>query len=577
MAGIKLQAVVRIVVGAPDAARFKPGESGAFRLVTQGQEILVSGSDPAGVLYGCLELIRRVSATGVLPGRLDVTDRPAFKIRGTNLFLMKSGEKGYDWPITRENFPWFFDRSLMGRYLDQLVESRYNTIFFWNGQPFPYLLELGRYPEARMLGDAELRRNIEHFRWFTREADRRGIWTVLHFYNIHVPPSFAKAHEKDGVRVQNPAPTPLLNAYMRYATSEFVNSYPSVGLMLTAGEALRVNQEEFVRDAIIAGIKDTGKHPPLIVRQWAIDADRYREVVRSQYDNLFTMMKHNTEMLVSPHPDPRNQEWVSFNQNHIINLHENSDVKPFRWGSPVFIRQMVSAWKQMGASGYHIYPMVSWLWPQSLDKAEPGILTLDRDWIWIEAFGRYGWNPDRAPAEEESFWKQKLARRFGSPDAANAVYDYYVRTGPILPGLQNMVSIVNMNWHPTAVSQEASLQGILVSDRTYGPGLSLTRPLDDWTLDALERKTGPLSPAARQSPPLSVKDFVKQTLASKPAEGVPPLALADLFVENALGALKGLEAARAAVRNEPNGYARFETDARAILQLAKFYRAKLEA
>jgi hypothetical protein len=295
------------VVATINRSRFAPSDTEAFYLGRRGNDWIVEGSDASGVLYGCLELARIAESEQRLPATIDRTDRPGFRIRGTNLFWMKWGEKGYNWPVTHENFPWFFDRELMTRYLDELAENRYNTIYFWNGHPFPCFLKLPRYPEARMLSDAELERNIEHLKWFTAEADRRGLWTVFHFYNIHVSPSFAKAHEAEGVRVENPAATPLLVAYTRYAISEFVKNYPSVGLMLTAGEALRVKPEEFVRDAIIPGILDAGKHPPLIVRQWTIDPYRYRDIIKPNYDNLFTMMKHNIEMVVSPHPDPRHR------------------------------------------------------------------------------------------------------------------------------------------------------------------------------------------------------------------------------------------------------------------------------
>ena len=557
--------VVRISAG-----RFAPGATEAFYIGRDGRYWVIEGSDASGVLYGCLELARMAGAAHALPEKVSVTDRPAFRVRGTNLFWMKNEDKGYNWPVTAENFPWFFDRALMTRYLDELAENRYNTIFFWNGHPFPCFLKLPKYPEARMLPDAELERNIEHLKWFTAEADRRGLWTVFHFYNIHVPPSFAKAHEAEGVRVENRAATPLLVAYMRYVISEFVNSYPSVGLMLTAGEALRVKPEEFVRDAIVAGIKDTGKHPPLIVRQWTIDPYRYRDVIRPNYDNLFTMMKHNTEMIVSPYPDPRHSVWLSYGQSHIVNVHENSDLKPFRWGSPVFIRQMAGIWKQMGVAGFHLYPLTSWLWPAALDRAP--LSTIDRDRIWIEAFGRYGWQPDRPAAEEEAFWKEKLAARFGSRQAGDAVYNYYVRTGPVMPGLQNVVNIYNMNYHPTAVSQEATLNGILHADRWEGVGDYLARPLDDFTLGLYEQRFGKLSETARRAPPLSVKDLLRPH-----GEGADPLKLADLFVAMAEESLAELERAAPAASRESDEYARFVNDNRCVLLLVRFYRVKMEA
>ena len=71
---------------------------------------------------------------------------------------------------------------------------------------------------------------------------------MLHFYNIHVSPSFARAHPNQGTEYENPvnggyaASTPLLEAYTRYCVSEFVKSYPNVGVMLTAGEACRLRR-----------------------------------------------------------------------------------------------------------------------------------------------------------------------------------------------------------------------------------------------------------------------------------------------------------------------------------------------
>ncbi len=565
--GVRTSQIFKAFSGLPD---FGANDKEAFHLRRAGDDWLVVGSDPSGVLYGCLELASRVLALKALPERIEFSDHPAFRIRGTNLFWMKRGN--YNFPVVPKEFPWFFDKSLMTRYLDELARNRYNTIFFWNGHPFPYFLRLAKYPEARMLNDAELERNIEYLKWFTGEADKRGLWTVFHFYNIHVSPNFAKAHFNEGVHEENPASTPLLAGYMRYCISEFVNSYPSVGLMLTAGEALHIKAEEYVRDVIVAGIKDSGKNPPLIVRQWWIDPYRYRDIIRPSYDNLYTMMKHNTEMIVSPHPDPRHATWLSYGQSHLVNLHELGDVKPFRWGSPVWIQEMVNIWKTMGVAGFHLYPMTSWMWPEALDETQPRLSVIDRDRIWIEAFGRYGWQPDRPPASEEAFWDQRLAERFGNAEAGKAVYNYYVKTGPILPGIQNLVNIYNMNYHPTAVGQEASLNGILHSDRWEGVGDYLARPLDEFTLQRYEQRYGKLSREAREQPPLSVNQYL-----APHAPAVEPIALTDLFVAMAEESLAGLEWAKATVGREPAEYARFIDDNRCVLHLARFYRAKIEA
>ena len=548
-------------------ARFDASDTEAFHLAQIGTQWLVVGSDASGVLYGCMELAKRSAAAHSLPEGIDVTDRPAFKIRGTNLFWMK--KSSYNWPVTPKEFPWFYDRRLMTQYLDELAANRFNTFIFWNGHPFPYFLKLSRYPEAAMLRPAELERNMAALKWFTEEADRRGIWTVFHFYNIHVSPAMAAAHRQEGMQVENPVSTPLLAAYTRYCIGEFVKSYPSVGLMLTAGEALRVKREEFIRDTIIPGIKDSGKTPPLIIRQWMIYPDRYRDVVKPNYSNLYTMMKHNTEMIVSPYPDPRNQLWISMGR-HLINLHELADVKPFRWGSPVFIEQMVRIWKRMGVSGYQVYPMTSWMWPDSLDRSP--LLTINRDRIWLEAFGRYGWQPDRPAAEEAAYWQGKMAARFGSVAAGKAVYDFYVNTGPILPGFQNIVNIYNMNYHPTALAQEATLNGILHSDRMEDVDDPLARPLDALTLELYEQRFGALDPAARMRPPTSVKDYLK------PHPAAPdPIKVSELFVKMSEQAVVELKSEQASATREADEYARFVNDAECVLDLARFYENKIEA
>lgn len=565
-----------LFVSMPALPRFLPSETEAYHIERSENDWLVIGSDSSGVLYGCLELARRIQAAHALPPVIDLTDKPAFKLRGTCLLLMKYGNGWYNWPVTPANFPWFYDRKLMLQYLDELAENRYNMIVFWNAHPFPYFLTLPKYPEARMLDDADLQRNMDQLRWFTEEADRRGIWTVVEFYNIHVSPNFAKAHEREGVKIENAASTPLLEAYTRYCISEFVKAYSNVGIMITAGESLQVRKEEFVRDAIIPGLKDSGKNPPLIVRQWTIDPIRYRDIIRSAYDNLYTMMKHNTEMLVSPYPDPRNKTWVSYGR-HIINVHENADVKPFRWASPRFVQQMTQQWKEMGVAGFQVYPMVSWQWPTSLDRADPPLNTISRDRMWIEEFGRYGWNPIRPVVEEERFWTEKLSRQFGSAQAGKAIYNYYVKTAPVLPNIQNVLNIFNMNFFPTAVGQDATLNGILHSDRWEGVGDYQARPLDDVSLAAYESEFGPLSDTALKRPPLSVKEWVAFQRSGEKAEAIDPTKLAAVNVNLAQQALSGLESARDSVTLQANEYSRFITDAQCILYLAQFYRSKIEA
>ena len=552
----------------------------AFTILVDRKRTVVAGGGDSGAMYGCLELAEVVAQGGKLPQKLEFADEPKLRFRGTCLLWMKWGGLGYDWPVTRANFPWFFDRELMRRYLDFLAENRFNTLYFWSGHPFPYFLRLPKYPEARMLEEPELRSNIEHFDWFTKEADRRGIWTVLQFYNIHVTAAFAEAHKREGVKVTNPVSTPLLADYTRHCISEFINNYPSVGLLVCAGEALSVQKEEWIRDVIIAGAKDTGKQPPIIVREWTIDRERFKEIVLPSYSNLYTMMKHNVEMIVSPYPDARNKAWIALGNQHFINVHENGDVKPLRWAAPSFIRQMVEEWAKAGVSGCHVYPMVSWQWPQSLDRTDPPLSTLDRDWMWLQAFGRYTWSFNRDETEERSYWVRHLEERFGSRQAAESLLIYYEIGGPILTGIQNQIAIHNMNAHPTLVGRDANLEAILHAIRYNSLDSYLSQPLDRVTVRLYAERFGGQEQELSKRPPMSVHDYVEHLASGAQTLTEPvitPRNLFQLFDSMAGKALDAAKSAAGAASKNQDEARRFVTDAEIIREVVGFYQSKTEA
>jgi hypothetical protein len=101
--------------------------SEAFHILRRGNEWLITGSDPSGVLYGCLELTRRVNETGGLPQQIDFADHPRFLLRGPNIGMQKTtvtyDGAVYDYRYTPEEFGFFYDKQLWTRYLDFLLEE----------------------------------------------------------------------------------------------------------------------------------------------------------------------------------------------------------------------------------------------------------------------------------------------------------------------------------------------------------------------------------------------------------------------------------------------------------------------
>src|SRR5262249_11762001 len=157
-------------------------------------------------------------------------------------------------------------------------------------------------------------------------------------------------------------------------------------------------------------------------------------------------MKWNEEVLHSTRPDPAHKPWIDLGVPHVVNIHEVSDIQPFRWGSPAFIKEACANLEAIGAAGIHLYPQWSWGWPYSADKTSPRLLQMDRDWVWYDAWGRYAWNPDRNKDDEWFYWSERFAGFFGMRDAAShAIQIALDSAGRILPGIQSTTAVCDWN------------------------------------------------------------------------------------------------------------------------------------
>ncbi|HMQ45529.1 MAG TPA: glycoside hydrolase family 20 zincin-like fold domain-containing protein, partial [Mariniflexile sp.] len=157
-----------------------------FQIKTKGNTISIEGSDASGALYGTLALADRITQTGEMPSEINFQDGPEMVLRGTCIGLQKTayleGRDVYEYPYTPENFPWFYDRDLWIKYLDMMVENRYNSLYLWNGHPFASLVKLDDYPFALEVSEEDFKKNEDIFKFITEEADKRGIWVIQMFY-----------------------------------------------------------------------------------------------------------------------------------------------------------------------------------------------------------------------------------------------------------------------------------------------------------------------------------------------------------------------------------------------------------
>ncbi|HEY9003496.1 MAG TPA: hypothetical protein VIM89_19215 [Mucilaginibacter sp.] len=550
-----------------------PGKEGFAINSTTNHNILITGADNSGALYGCLELADELKAGHALPQKIAITDQPEMTLRGACVGLQKPvllpGRGTYEYPYTPENFPWFYDKALWLRYLDSLAENRMNSLYLWNGHPFASLVKVKDYPYALEVDDATFKKNEEMYDFLTREADRRGIWVIQGFYNIIVSKPFAE-HNHLKTQDRNRHIVPVIADYTRKSIAEFVKKYPNVGLLITLGEAMEgVGQDDidWFTKTIIPGVKDGLKElsrtdePPIVLRAHDTDAPEDMKYALPLYKNLYTMAKYNGEALTTYEP---HGPWAELHKTlsrigtvQIENVHILANLEPFRYGADDFIQKCVQAMHDIyGSKGLHIYPQASyWDWPYTADNNSPRLLEMERDWIWYKEWSRYAWNCRRDRTEEVKYWSRLLAERFGCDEVhGKEILEAYEQSGEIAPKILRRFGITDGNRQTMTLGMTMSE---LVDPEKYG------------LFSLLYNSEGPEGEM--------LSEYALKEWKHEPHKGETPVKVIDDIMEEGHKAVEAIEQASGNIKSNKAEFDRLKNDIYCYDALAESYAHKAKA
>ena len=546
------------VQGTDGPDRLKPE---GFRVTTSGDTMIVIGADQSGVLYGCLELADRVRADCGIPSGLDVTDAPEFKLRGPAIGMQKLGGE-YDWPYTPENFPFFYDKAHWKEYLDFLLELRMNALFLWNGHPFSSLVQLDDYPEALEVSPEILEQNRELFGWLTAECNKRGIWLIQNFYNIHLP-------EALGLGTRLSKSEPKASDYTRKSIAKFVEEYPNVGVMPCLGEALsgKEAQVEWFTETIIPGMHDgleargQTELPPLVVRghhivEYGSHKDVFSEGIKL-YPNLFSIVKYNGESFTTETPRGMYQQFhkdlARYSGTHMANVHVLANLEPFRYGDFSFIHNSCKAIRdRLDGNGLHLYPLNYWEWPICPDTAD--LKQIERDRLWFAIWARYSWKLDRDPAEERTYWTGEIAKTYGSREAAEEIFEAYDAFGECAPRILRRFGITGGN-------RQCMSLGMFLRQLTDPKEFRVWQELYD-----------------SDSPPgETITQYIDGEFSGESHVGETPPQIIEEVLAFAAEAVARIEAAAPHVTKNKEEFERLRNDIRCVEALSKFYCTKVHA
>jgi hypothetical protein len=537
------------------------------------KNIVIEGLDNSGALYGCIEVADEIKDTGKLPEQITKADHPEMVLRGTCIGMQKStylpGRGVYEYPYTPETFPWFYDKALWIKYLDQMVENRMNSLYLWNGHPFASLVRLKEYPFAVEVSDETFKKNEEIFKFLTQEADKRGIWVIQMFYNIYVSKPFAE-HYHIKTQDRNRPIVPLIADYTRKSIAAFVEKYPNVGLMVCLGEAMEgVGNDdiEWFTKTIIPGVKDGLKalskteEPPIVLRAHDTDAPADMKAALPLYKNLYTEAKYTGEALTTYTP---RGPWAELHRTlshlgsvQIENIHIMANLEPFRYGSADFIQKCVLAMHNTyEANGLHLYPQASyWDWPYTADKADTRLLQMDRDWIWYKEWARYAWNCHRDREAEKAYWDKQLAEKYGSDQQHGAdILEAYEQTGEIAPKLLRRFGITDGNRQTLTLGMFMSQ---LVNPERYG------------LFTLLYNSEGPEGEM--------LSEYAEKEWKHQPHIGETPVTVINDVIAEGKAGVEAIEAASSGVHKDKAEFNRLKNDMYCYNELANFYAEKARA
>jgi hypothetical protein len=543
-----------------------------FQIKTTGNTISIEGSDASGALYGALALAEQINQSGALPSGINMEDGPEMVLRGTCIGLQKTayleGRDVYEYPYTPENFPWFYDRDLWIKYLDMMVENRYNSLYLWNGHPFASLVKLDDYPFALEVSEEDFKKNEDIFKFITEEADKRGIWVIQMFYNIIVSKPFAE-HYNIKTQDRSRPITPVIADYTQKSITAFIEKYPNVGLLVALGEAMNTVDDdvEWFTKTIIPGVKNglkaLGKtaEPPIILRSHDTDASLVMEKALPLYNNLYTMSKYTGESLTTYQPRgpwaETHRALSALGSIHISNVHILANLEPFRYGSPDFIQKTVNAMHKVhGANALHLYPQTSyWDWPYAPDKTEPRLLEMDRDWIWYKAWARYAWNDKRDRQDEIDFWGKQLSDKFGTDaEAGKHILKAYEETGEIAPKTLRRFGITEGN-------RQTLLLGMFESQ--------LVNPYKWRVYPGFYESCGPVGEI--------LLEYAKKEWENQPHVGETPRQIIDEIVQHGKLAAEAIDKAAEKVTKDKAEFQRLKNDVHCYNAFANFFSEKVEA
>ena len=335
----------------------------------------------------------------------------------------------------------FWNREFWNRTLTEWSREGFN-VAIWLGPGEVStgdhaLIRFREFPEARELSPDENEKSIAQMQWLFRKAKELGMRNFLYTTVIHYTQAFERAHglekpmpvsptvhvfHNQGYGLTNPRTNcgvrnDLTRAYVEAAFAEVSQTYADLeGFYGPVGEVVPGNRSTYFKEAIVPGLRRSGRKPLFIMHQWQVPLDDWIQNIlpKEVYDNTWLgFHAYNSEQVTDAKPYACLVEWAETVRLPTVAALYPANVLWFPFNSPRFAYEIATQMKRIAYFQGYLY------WEHSGPKLSP---------LFRKSLARYSKNDE--PYSDEP-WLVLLEEQFGDRRAAEYFLKAYDVSGRI--------------------------------------------------------------------------------------------------------------------------------------------------
>ena len=447
-----------------------PAEAEALKIwkteIQQKPAWIINGFDDRGLMYGILDVAERItwSTDREAPFREveAITEKPDVNTRAISIYTMN---RRY-WESR------FYDEAQWARYMDMLVQHRFNSLVIIFGYEnagflapcYPYFFDVEGFPGIGMEGmtASEQQRNLSALNRMIELAHNRGlefkvaIWDHIYRGGVQTggisKEEIAKQnkdHLVQGVNAEN------LSEYTKAALAKFIQLVPNLdgiqmrmhnesglkrgeemevfwrevfGMIKTTTPELQIDlRAKELPETIIQIANETGLNFAITTKYWMEQMGLPFHPTHINRQNQFDRRHGYADMLY--YPRDYRMHW---------RLWSGGTQRVLLWGDPDYVRRFAESTHLYDGDGFEINePLATKMEAQAHDAETFNLLNpsyayydyeFERYWHFFQVFGRLSYNPNTSP----EIWSHEFEKRFGK-EAGPLVQEALHQASKILP------------------------------------------------------------------------------------------------------------------------------------------------